>query len=162
MSSLTDYAWDLNDGTICGDPREIAEQFANLAETFGLRAAVGPVVIGYLVPLLFFGSICCLYQFVKYRVFVLRWPDLLLLTLPMTIWLMLVLTYPVGKPLPSFWEVVALGCIAAVSIGSRRQFAGPLRTEAAKVGLVGTMSLAVCFWALSPDRRLLGQLWTAA
>ena len=107
----------------------------------GFELAVGLTCIGLFAAI----------YFVRRRIVVVEWPDILLLLLPALVWFELVLMYPIGKPLVSFWELTILGVLAGFSIILRRRFTGQSRVEASKAGVLGTTSLAVLFWAFMPS-----------
>ena len=151
MNTLTDFEWQRDLSTVCGDPRYMAESVANATKMVGLEQSAILLLPFYFVPLIVVGGLFAAIYFVRRRIVVVEWPDILLLLLPALVWFELVLMYPIGKPLVSFWELTILGVLAGFSIILRRRFTGQSRVEASKAGVLGTTSLAVLFWAFMPS-----------
>jgi hypothetical protein len=151
MNTLTDFEWQRDLSTICGDPRYMAESVANFTKMVGLEQSATLLLPFYFVPVVMIGGLFAAIFFVRRRIVVVEWPDILLLSLPAVVWYELVLMYPIGKLLVSFWELTILGVLAGVSVILRRSFTGRINVEASKVGVLGTTSMAVLFWAFMPS-----------
>lgn len=140
----------MSGGATCGDPRMMAESVASYTECLGYSFGVTTSLALYLAPLIVLTLFVGIGFYIRRRESILCWPDALLLFVPVAIWYVLALAYPVGRPTSSFWELLLLGTIGGLTILFRCRSVSVYRVEFSKIGLLGTSSLAVNFWAFMP------------
>ena len=151
MNSIASIPW--NPDTSAWDPKPewVVESLFNFASYVGIKGLLLYAALFYLLPLIVISAMETIVRFMRKRPFLLRWPDVLMPVLPVGVWLVLSLAYPIGRPVSSLWELILLGVIGASTLAARSLAAESGRGEMAEAGLLVTTSLAVCFWAFMPQ-----------
>ena len=155
MNIFANFEWSPDMSGRCGDPRLIAESIVNLITYAGFQRVIVTSLVLYLGPILLICLICRITYFSRKRGFFFKWPDFFLLAVPVGLWLLLAIVYPIGRPTSSFWELILLGSVAALTIVFRPRYVDEVKLDLSKAGLLGTTSLAVLFWVFMPEWNII-------
>jgi len=151
MNGIASIPWSPDTSAWDPKPEWLVESLFNFASYVGIKGLLLYAALFYLLPLIGIGAAATTVHLMRKKRFLLHWPDALMPALPVGVWLVLSLTYPIGRPASSLWELVLLGVIGASTLTIRSLAADSGRGEMAEAGLLVTTSLAVCFWAFMPQ-----------
>ena len=92
VKDLTGFAWR-SDALGCGDPRFVEASVSNWFSYYGLEFGVTVSALFYLTPLLAISVGACVVSLVLGHKVLIRWPDSILLVLPLLIWVALIVFF---------------------------------------------------------------------
>lgn len=151
FKDVSGFTWGSNWGPLL-DPSPVLLQ-GNLEyfmSIMGVRFVFLAALSLYCVPILLTTLAITLVGAVARKRLLFRWPDFLLLIVPVVVWVTLVVFVPELRGLRNLVEMLALGTAGALTLLARYKVPVCDRHQASAYGLLAVTSLSACMWAFFP------------